>query len=184
MDAYDYIVVGMVAQHIWRSEYHVGKWKKGEGYTLMFLRNSHGNTESDFVTVEVESTITELHLKVHLCAREQELNLLAKISARNLRNSLVQNNPTVNEFVDMLEKHSVFDEAKNVDEGLLHSIAMYGARERPLWLQEPGDKYVKFLGQLRYAQYEALFPRTARHVQDSEQSYGRHSIYQLQTSLR
>jgi hypothetical protein len=69
MSSYDYIVVEMVAQHIWYSEYSVGNCRNGERYTLQLLRKVQGTTKSDSVAVEVTDTIPELHLKVHLCAR-------------------------------------------------------------------------------------------------------------------
>jgi hypothetical protein len=72
--------------------------------------------------------------------------LLAESSARNVRNSLVKDNPTVAQFVDMLERYDVFNKAKNVDEELLRSIAMYGARQRQNWLLEGDSKYPDFLG--------------------------------------
>jgi hypothetical protein len=74
LSSYDYIVVEMIAQHIWYSEYSVGNWKNGERYTLQIWENVQDTTKSGVVTVKVADTITELLLKVHLCAREQELN--------------------------------------------------------------------------------------------------------------
>jgi hypothetical protein len=46
----------------------------------------------------------------------------------------------------MLERYDVLNKAKNVDEELLRSIAMYGARQRQNWLLEGDSKYPDFLG--------------------------------------
>ena len=139
-----------------KTEYNLDKRQKLENYTLEHLKKATKDSDDGKITVRVEGSLTELHVKVYLCATYLKASVLQKVAFRNIRDTIRQERPTAEQFVDVLEKHKLFDRPEPIDEGFLCMIATYGASQRSRWLKEGGSKYLDFLGHSRYAMYEAM----------------------------
>ena len=159
---YDYIVVEMMVQHILDDEYQLDDTQELANYQLTHLKKAQPGIEDNSITVRVEGPLAELHVKVYLCAKEMEMPELLNIARRNIRNSLLTDSPTAEQFINILERHRLYEPSEHIEEKLLNVVAACGALHRPRWLQEGGTKYLEFLGNLgtsRYAKYEAAAER-------------------------
>jgi len=159
MHGYEYIVVEMIVQYILDADYHLDDTQELATYKLTHLKKAQPGTEDDSITVRVEETPTELHLKVYLCAKRMEMSQLQAPAARKFWTTLRQDRPTAEELVNMVKKHKLYDPSENTKEEILHAVATYGAMRRSVWLQEDGTKYLDLLGTPRYAVYEARAER-------------------------
>ncbi|KAI4607834.1 hypothetical protein J4E83_009377 [Alternaria metachromatica] len=162
LHGYDYIVVEMMVQHILDDEYQLDDTQELANYQLTHLKKAQPGIEDNSITVRVEGPLAELHVKVYLCAKEMEMPELLHIARRNIRNSLLTDSPTAEQFINILEKHKLYEPSEHIEEKLLNVVAACGALHRPRWLQEGGTKYLEFLGNLgtsRYAKYEAAAER-------------------------
>ncbi|KAI4645331.1 uncharacterized protein J4E79_010869 [Alternaria viburni] len=159
MDGYEYIVVEMIVQYILDADYHLDDTQELANYKLTHLKKAQLGTGDDSITVRVEETPTELHLKVYVCAKRMEISQLQAPAAKKFWTTLRKDRPTAEELVNMVEKYKLYDPSENTKEEILHAIATYGAMRRSVWLQEDDTKYLDLLGTPRYAIYEARAER-------------------------
>ena len=151
-----------MVQHILDDEYQLDDTQELANYQLTHLKKTQPGIEDNSITVRVEGPLAELHVKVYLCAKEMEMPELLNIARRNIRNSLLTDSPTAEQFINILERHRLYEPSEHIEEKLLNVVAACGALHRPRWLQEGGTKYLEFLGNLgtsRYAKYEAAAER-------------------------
>ncbi|KAI4667829.1 uncharacterized protein J4E88_010080 [Alternaria novae-zelandiae] len=123
MHEYDFIVVEMMIQHILDVEYHLDHTQKLDNYKLTHLKKAQPGIEDDSITVRVDDTPTEFHLKVYLCARKMAMPVLWPIAVTHYHNSLVESQPTAEEFANMLERNKSYFESDYTKGELVHLIA-------------------------------------------------------------
>jgi hypothetical protein len=90
MRGYEYIVVEMIVQYTLDGDYHLDDTQELANYKLTRLKKAQSGVKDDSITVRVEESPTELHLKVHLCAKRMEMSLLPAQAARNFRTTLLK----------------------------------------------------------------------------------------------
>ncbi|KAI4918753.1 hypothetical protein J4E90_003141 [Alternaria incomplexa] len=84
IDGFEYIVVEMVVQYLMKTEYNLDKRQKLENYTLEHLKKAAKDSDDGTITVKVEGGLTELHVKVYLCATYLKASVLQKVAFRNI----------------------------------------------------------------------------------------------------
>ncbi|KAI4681575.1 hypothetical protein J4E81_009934 [Alternaria sp. BMP 2799] len=95
---------------------------KLDNYKLTHLKKAQPGIEDDSITVRVDDTPTEFHLKVYLCARKMAMPVLWPIAATHYHNSLVESQPTAEEFANMLEKNKSYYESDYTKKELVRLI--------------------------------------------------------------
>jgi hypothetical protein len=83
LQAYKPLVIDIVAQSLYNADYALPK-TDGE-YILRFVRNTDSGQP---VTVQLEGTLANLHLDVHICAYDMGMDILKSASYQKLRGSL------------------------------------------------------------------------------------------------